>query len=91
MSVNSKGIAVHNYVHLVNLHFHQLKKNLIKLQSAVILPSNDIDQSLITSPGEGESEKLQKGVEVWFRGRSSGKGEGAGICPIFLKVYQSYI
>ena len=25
MSVNSKGIAIHNYVHSVNLHFHQLK------------------------------------------------------------------
>ena len=61
MSVNSKGIAVHNYVHLVNLHFHQLKKNLIKLQSAVILPSNDIDHSSFNSPGGGESEKIKKG------------------------------
>ena len=25
VSVNTKGIAIHNYVHPVNLHFHQLK------------------------------------------------------------------
>ena len=25
VSVNSKGITIHNYVHPVNLHFHQLK------------------------------------------------------------------
>ena len=25
VSVNSKRIAIHNYVHPVNLHFHQLK------------------------------------------------------------------
>ena len=69
VSVNSKGIAIHNYVHPVNLHFHQF--NLIKLQSAVLLPSNDIDHSSITSPGGVESEKLKKVVEVWCRGRSS--------------------
>ena len=43
----------------------------MKLQSAVILPSNDIDHSSITSPGGGEFEKLKKGVEVWCSGMSS--------------------
>ena len=33
-------------------------KPLIKLQSAVILPSNDINHSSIISPGEWESEKF---------------------------------
>ena len=43
-SVNNKGIAVHNYVHLVKptLSSNEIKP-LIKLQSLVILPSDYID------------------------------------------------
>ena len=44
MSVNNKGIAIHNYVHPVKLALSSKEiKPLIKLQSPVILPSNHID------------------------------------------------
>ena len=38
-------------------------------------------QILLTSPGEGNSEKLKKGVEAWCRGKSSLK-RGTGTFPI---------
>ena len=44
MSANNKGIAIHNYVHPVKSALSSVEiKPLIKLQSPVILPSNDID------------------------------------------------
>ena len=44
MSANNKGIAIHNYVHPIKSAFSLMEvKPLIKLQSPVILPSNDID------------------------------------------------
>ena len=44
MSANNKGIAIHNYVHPVKSALSSMEiKPLIKLQSPVILPSNDID------------------------------------------------
>ena len=44
-------------------------KPLIKLQSAVILSSNDINHSSIISPGEGESEKFLKGEGSMVQGQ----------------------
>ena len=44
MSANNKEIAIHNYVHPGKSSLSSMKvKPLIKLQSPVILPSNDID------------------------------------------------
>ena len=44
VSANNKGIAIHNYVHPVKSALSSMEiKPLIKLQSPVILPSNDID------------------------------------------------
>ena len=44
VSANNKGIAIHNYVHPVKSALSSVEiKPLIKLQSPVILPSNDID------------------------------------------------
>ena len=44
MSVNNKGTAIHNYVHpLKSALSSMVIKPLIKLQSPVILPSNNID------------------------------------------------
>ena len=60
----------------------------MKHQSAVILPSNDIDHSSITCLGGDEIEKLKKGVEeVWRKKYGAGagllkRGRGYGTCPI---------
>ena len=44
VSVNNKGIAIQNYAHPVKSTLSSMKiKSLIKLQSPVILPSNNID------------------------------------------------
>ena len=44
VSANGKGIAIHNYVHPVKSALSSMEiKPLIKFQSPVILPSNDID------------------------------------------------
>ena len=44
VSLNNKGIAIHNYVHPVKPVLSSIEiKPLIKLQSPVILHSNDID------------------------------------------------
>ena len=44
MSANNKGIAIHNYVHPVKSALSSVEiEPLIKFQSLVILPSNDID------------------------------------------------
>ena len=53
-------------------------KPLIKLQSAVILPSNDINHSSIISPGEGESEKFLKGEGSMVQGQVFLKGRNVG-------------
>ena len=42
--VNNKGIAIHNYVHPVKSALSSVEiKPLFKLQSSVILPSNNTD------------------------------------------------
>ena len=44
VSANNKGIGIHNYVHPVKSALSSMEiKPLIKLQSPVILPSDDID------------------------------------------------
>ena len=48
MSVNNKGIVIYNYLHPVKPVLSSTEiKLLIKLQSPVILPSNDIDNLCI--------------------------------------------
>ena len=72
MSVNNKGIAIHNYVHPVKFALSSKEiKPLFKLQSPVILPSNDIDNlwhrgtfgiALTTDPiGQATCKTILKG------------------------------